>query len=127
MNGYNARVNHRQFFGGAGEAFFPTEFYTPDMTIDTIQTITVGGISCQLYPGMGETDDVIWGYFPDNGVLFTGDLIIWEYLMQAIPKKPSDRLRIGQWHCVKWRNYIPRSLFLVMDSQYWVKIGCNKP
>jgi alkyl sulfatase BDS1-like metallo-beta-lactamase superfamily hydrolase len=87
MNGYNALVNHRQFLGGAGEPFFPTDFYTPDETIDSVQNITVGGISCELHPARGETDDVLWGYFPDNRILFTGDLIIWGIPNAGNPQK----------------------------------------
>jgi len=85
-NGWNCHINGRQFLGG-GKANFPSEFYFPDITYKDCLENRVGGITAVLRHGRGETDDHTWVFFPDNGILCTGDLFIWAVPNGGNPQK----------------------------------------
>lgn len=73
-NGWNTRINARQFQTGAQ---FPSEFRSPDELVRTTRSLTVGRTRFEITHALGETDDHLWVYAPDSGVLCTGDLFIW--------------------------------------------------
>ncbi len=73
-HGWNVAINARQFQTGAK---FPTEFREPDETVATTRVVEVGGRRFELTHALGETDDHLYVWIPDAGVLCTGDLFIW--------------------------------------------------
>jgi glyoxylase-like metal-dependent hydrolase (beta-lactamase superfamily II) len=87
---HNQAVNARQF-GGAVEARQPVDFAAPAIPPDTLYddelSITVGGVTFELFHARGETDDHTWVYCPDRGVLCPGDLIIWAVPNAGNPQK----------------------------------------
>jgi len=76
-SGYNDLINMRQFQGGARKVNFPVDFYYPDITYQDRLNISVGDAGIYLRHATGETDDHTWVFFPDRGVLATGDLFFW--------------------------------------------------
>lgn len=72
--GWNQAVNTRQFQTGAQ---FPGEFRAPDELVSDRRSLDVGGRRFELQHALGETDDHLWVWVPDAGVVCTGDLFIW--------------------------------------------------
>ena len=69
-------VFDKQFFG---EAFSldNVRSFKPDITIDRRTELKIGGTHIELIPVRGgETDDAMFIYLPDEGVLFVGDFIM---------------------------------------------------
>jgi glyoxylase-like metal-dependent hydrolase (beta-lactamase superfamily II) len=87
---HNRSLNARQF-GGAVDAAETVDFAAPAIPPDTLYddelSITVGGITFELFHARGETDDHTWVYCPDRGVLCPGDLIIWGVPNAGNPQK----------------------------------------
>ena len=87
---HNQAVNQRQF-GGAVGAALPVDFAAPAIPPDTLYddelSITVGGVTFELFHARGETDDHTWVFCPDRGVLCPGDLIIWAVPNAGNPQK----------------------------------------
>jgi alkyl sulfatase BDS1-like metallo-beta-lactamase superfamily hydrolase len=71
---YNTAINARQFQTGAK---FPGEFRAPDEVYATARSLEIGGRRFELQHALGETDDATWVWVPDDGVICTGDLMIW--------------------------------------------------
>ena len=92
---WNAHINLRQFRGGVGEPLFPNEFYYPDTTYADRIELDIGGVAVMLRHTRGETDDHTWVFFPDNGVLCTGDLFIWSVPNAGNPQKVQRFA--GEW------------------------------
>jgi alkyl sulfatase BDS1-like metallo-beta-lactamase superfamily hydrolase len=69
----------------------PVEFAAPSIPPDTLYddelSITVGGVTFELFHARGETDDHTWIFCPDRGVLCPGDLIIWAVPNAGNPQK----------------------------------------
>ncbi len=93
-NEWNRHINGRQFLGG-GKAEFPSEFHQPDIVYRDKLDITVGGVNIMLRHARGETDDHTWVFFPDDGILATGDLIIWAVPNGGNPQKVQRY--VGEW------------------------------
>jgi glyoxylase-like metal-dependent hydrolase (beta-lactamase superfamily II) len=73
--GYNGVINQRQFRAKGMQ--WPVEYRRPDRTYRDDLTLDLGGDRAELHHARGETDDHTWVWWPDRGVLCTGDLIIW--------------------------------------------------
>jgi len=84
---WNATINLRQFRAGVGKPNFPDKFYYPDITYSDRTDISVGGVKALLRHARGETDDHTWIFFPDSGVLCSGDLFIWAVPNAGNPQK----------------------------------------
>lgn len=85
--GYNGIVNLRQFRGGDGEAFWPTEMRAPDVTFTHGMTLDLHGVTVHLHHARGETDDHTWLHLPDEGVICCGDLFSWVAPNAGNPQK----------------------------------------
>jgi len=92
---WNGYINLRQFRGGQGEPIFPEDFYYPDITYSGQMTLSVGGVTAELYHARGETDDHTWIFFPETKVLSTGDLFIYAVPNAGNPQKV-------QRYCREW-------------------------
>jgi alkyl sulfatase BDS1-like metallo-beta-lactamase superfamily hydrolase len=98
-NGYNARINQRQF--GLPIAFFPEQFRYPDETMDQpSMELTVGTETMVVHHDKGETDDHLWIWIPKHKAIYTGDLFIWAapncgnpQKVQRYPREWSQALR----------------------------------
>jgi glyoxylase-like metal-dependent hydrolase (beta-lactamase superfamily II) len=70
------RAFAKRFFG---ERFEPNDVasFKPDVTIDRLTELKIGGTRIELIPVEGgETDDALFIHFPDHGTLFVGDFIM---------------------------------------------------
>ena len=85
--GFNALINLRQFQGGSGTPFWPTDFWPPDTTYRESMAITVGGVAARLHHARGETDDATWVHVPDDRLICAGDLFIWVAPNAGNPQK----------------------------------------
>ncbi len=72
--GWNHAINRRQFQTGAE---FPSTFRAPDELVADRKVLEVGGREFELQHALGETDDHLWVWVPDAGVICAGDLFIW--------------------------------------------------
>lgn len=96
-NGYNTAINRRQFGPsrrrnagaavGFESAFLPTVTPDPDVTFATEMTLEVGGEQFVLRHDRGETDDHAWTEWVGRGVLFVGDMLIWNFPNCGNPQK----------------------------------------
>ena len=96
--GFNGLINTRQFFrlyNQSDVSPYPDEYWEPDVTYRDELDISVGGLRAELRHGRGETDDATWVYFPDTGVLCTGDLFVWVAPNAGNPQKV-------QRYCGEW-------------------------
>ena len=83
--GWNAIINGRQF--GARDLRWPTEFRLPDRTFHDRLDLDVGGVRAELHHARGETDDHLYVWLPDRGVLFCGDFFTWSLPNAGNPQK----------------------------------------
>lgn len=95
-NGWNLAINARQFGGispkaglgvGGNARFLPEDVAWPTVTYAEATTVRVGDRSFELRHDRGETDDHTWAWFPDEKMLFPGDLFIWVFPNAGNPQK----------------------------------------
>ena len=94
-NGWNVRINARQFggvrgefgMGGVDEEFLSSDTLRPDHVVDDHDTVSVGDHRVELHHARGETDDHLWGWIPDRRWIFTGDFVIWNFPNAGNPQK----------------------------------------
>lgn len=84
-NGWNARINQRQFSLPA--PVFPDRFDWPTLTFRDSLVHSMGDTTLVLRAAKGETDDHCWVYVPERGYLFSGDLVIWNAPNCGNPQK----------------------------------------
>ena len=83
--GWNAVINARQF--GLAELEWPSEFREPDRTFHGALDLEVGGVRVELRHARGETDDHLYAWLPDRGVLFCADYFTWSLPNAGNPQK----------------------------------------
>jgi len=84
-NGYNAVINQRQF--RLPEAFWPDDWVRPEIEFATDLILDVGGTTIELHHALGETDDHLWAWLPDERAIFAGDFLIWNFPNAGNPQK----------------------------------------
>ncbi|OEU65060.1 MAG: hypothetical protein BA863_04185 [Desulfovibrio sp. S3730MH75] len=57
------------------ELYNSVKLIAPNITIDSELEIDLGGITIQLSPLLGHTEDSIVAYIPEKGILLTGDTV----------------------------------------------------
>ena len=85
--GYNECINARQFGRRYRAGFFDIDWVQPQVTYSDSLELEVGQTRMQLMHEKGETDDHTIAWVPQQGVLFTGDLIIWAFPNAGNPQK----------------------------------------
>jgi alkyl sulfatase BDS1-like metallo-beta-lactamase superfamily hydrolase len=88
--GYNGVINTRQF---SRPSRWPTDYVYPDTYFDHQLTVVAGNHKFECHHARGETDDHCWIFFPQQKVLFTGDLIIWAAPNAGNPQKAQRYAR----------------------------------
>jgi glyoxylase-like metal-dependent hydrolase (beta-lactamase superfamily II) len=90
---HNQRINARQF-AGTDEAARPGGAFDlfgsaprPDLLVDDQAELEVGGLRFELRHARGETDDHLYVFCPQRGVLCPGDLFIWAVPNAGNPQK----------------------------------------
>src|SRR4051812_46341667 len=83
--GWNAVINARQF--GLAELEWPSEFREPDRTFHDALDLEIGGVRVELRHARGETDDHLYAWLPDRGVLFCADYFTWSLPNAGNPQK----------------------------------------
>jgi alkyl sulfatase BDS1-like metallo-beta-lactamase superfamily hydrolase len=93
-NGYNQRINLRQFGGAARDVgaaaerpFLPTGTLRPNATYDGQLTERIGGIDLEYNACLGETDDHTWTWIPQHRMISAGDQFIWNFPNCGNPQK----------------------------------------
>ena len=85
--GYNELIGVRQFGWRYVPGSFDADWVRPQVTYSDGLELEVGGTRMQLIHEKGETDDHTIAWVPQQGVLFTGDLIIWAFPNAGNPQK----------------------------------------
>ena len=85
--GYNDVINARQFGRRYRAGFFDIDWLRPQVTYSDSLELEVGETRMQLIHEKGETDDHTIVWVPQQGVLLTGDLIIWAFPNAGNPQK----------------------------------------
>jgi alkyl sulfatase BDS1-like metallo-beta-lactamase superfamily hydrolase len=83
--GWNAAINKRQF--GLEELEWPADFRDPDVVFHDALDLEVGGVRFALRHARGETDDHLYAWVPDRGVLFCADYFTWSLPNAGNPQK----------------------------------------
>jgi alkyl sulfatase BDS1-like metallo-beta-lactamase superfamily hydrolase len=102
-DGWNRRINRRQFGGTGGElrpatgqfsigvgtpeTFLPPTTLEPDVVVDDHHTVTFGDTVVELRHARGETDDHLWAWFPERRWIMVGDFVIWNFPNAGNPQK----------------------------------------
>jgi alkyl sulfatase BDS1-like metallo-beta-lactamase superfamily hydrolase len=84
-NGYNAVINQRQF--KLPRAFWPTDWVRPEVAFETDLTVQAGDTRIELHHALGETDDHLWAWLPEEKAIFAGDFLIWNFPNAGNPQK----------------------------------------
>ncbi len=86
-NGYNARINARQFGGRPLDDFLDTTVLAPTRVVDAHTDLAVGSQHFALHHALGETDDHLWTWDPGRRAIFSGDLMTWTFPNAGNPQK----------------------------------------
>ncbi|MGI9053407.1 MAG: alkyl sulfatase dimerization domain-containing protein [Ilumatobacteraceae bacterium] len=93
-NGWNVRINQRQFGGvrarpglGASRAFLGRDVAPCTETFSDRRSLTLDGLTIDLYHAKGETDDHTWAWIPAHRALSTGDFVTWVFPNAGNPQK----------------------------------------
>jgi len=84
-DGFNARINQRQF--SLPRPQFPERFDYPTTLVRNEITHEIGGVEVEFHAAMGETDDALYAWLPEQRYLFTGDLVVWSAPNCGNPQK----------------------------------------
>jgi glyoxylase-like metal-dependent hydrolase (beta-lactamase superfamily II) len=84
-DGFNARINQRQF--SLPKPTFPDKFDWPTTLVRDHLTKEIGGSEVRFQAAMGETDDAVYAFLPQQRYLFTGDLVVWSSPNCGNPQK----------------------------------------
>ena len=70
-----------------------TRYLVPTLTVDDRLTLYRGGRSIEIrYLGRGHTSGDLVVYIPEQGIVMTGDLVVW-----PVPLVGSDQSHVGDW------------------------------
>jgi glyoxylase-like metal-dependent hydrolase (beta-lactamase superfamily II) len=104
-NDWNVGINARQFGGvraaglglvtGDDDRFLPRDVAEPDVAFARATTLRVGDTTMELHHARGETDDHTWTWWPEQRVVFCGDLFIWMFPNAGNPQKVQRHA--GEW------------------------------
>lgn len=92
-NGFNYRINERQFSSSRlaineeTPSFGPTTWINPDVTYRDRTTLKVGGETFEMHHHRGETDDHTFIWVPGRKTIATGDFVIWAFPNCGNPQK----------------------------------------
>ncbi len=103
-NGYNGVINGRQFGGSKGARglmgatgkgrkelniprFGPKKWVYPDMTFSEKLSVKVGNDTFEMRHSLGETDDHLWAWVPEQKAICAGDFMIWFFPNAGNPQK----------------------------------------
>ena len=84
---YNEIINARQFGSRLRFGPFDGNWVRPEVTYADGLDLEVGDAGLRLIHERGETDDHTIAWAPAQGVLFTGDLVIWAFPNAGNPQK----------------------------------------
>lgn len=93
-NDWNVQINARQFGGVSGDygmgelpEFIPSNTHRPDHIVDDHDMLQIGNRTIELHHARGETDDHLWGWFPEEKWIASGDFFIWNFPNAGNPQK----------------------------------------
>jgi glyoxylase-like metal-dependent hydrolase (beta-lactamase superfamily II) len=93
-NDWNVQINARQFGGVSGDygmgelpEFIPSNTHRPDHIVDDHDMLQIGNRTIELHHARGETDDHLWGWFPEEKWITSGDFFIWNFPNAGNPQK----------------------------------------
>lgn len=85
--GWNTRINQRQFAIYVDEFAWPDRYRYPDVTFHDRLTFTRGDLTFELHHDRGETEDATWTWVPERKILHPGDLFIYAVPNAGNPQK----------------------------------------
>ena len=118
---YNEIVNGRQFGPNFRLGSFAGDWVKPEVTYTDGLDLEVGAASLRLIHEKGETDDHTIAWVPHQGVLFTGDLIIWSFPNAGNPQK-AQRYP-AEWAAALRRMIDLRPSLLVRCPQTFARVS----
>lgn len=95
-NSWNVLINARQFGGVRGDFemghgdepdFIPPDTLGPTHVVTDHDTLEIGDRTIELHHAIGETDDHLYGWMPNEKWLFAGDFVIWNFPNAGNPQK----------------------------------------
>lgn len=112
-NGWNIRINQRQFGGTQSEMsvavgenvqrFLPKGTLRAEQTFRDSLELTIGDTRVEMHHARGETDDHLWAWLPSKKWLFAGDFVIWNYPNAGNPQKV-------QRYALEWAQALRRMI-----------------
>ncbi|MFX1340740.1 MAG: MBL fold metallo-hydrolase, partial [Promethearchaeota archaeon] len=98
----------------------------------------LGGLTFELYPEWGETDDAIWLWVPEKKVIFAGDLIVasfpnvgnpykvqrypkhWALAMERMMEKNAEYLVPGHGELIEGKEKVKEVLAIIAEAMNFV-------
>ena len=93
--GWNTAINIRQFELPPDRFRWPDAYRYPDIEFHDRLTFARGDSTFELRHGRGETEDAVWTWIPERGILAPGDLFIWAAPNAGNPQKVQRFA--GEW------------------------------
>ncbi|MFM8795015.1 MAG: alkyl sulfatase dimerization domain-containing protein [Acidimicrobiales bacterium] len=115
---WNQLINARQFGGVRDDLGMVNDlrpagggrrlgFFLPPDTADVTDVVgdfpidTIGGTTLEYHHGKGETDDLLWTWFPEKKWVATGDFVIWNF------PNPGNPQKVQRWP-IEWAATLRR-------------------
>jgi len=142
LDTYHKWLNAQQFASILKDKSKVLDTSTLDPTIiiksDETYSFKLGKYTFELNSGMGETNDAIWMYCPEEGVIFTGDLMIssypnvgnpykvqrypkeWAIVLEKMIEKNANYLLPGHGKLIEGRNKIKEICSITAEALHFV-------
>jgi len=143
LDRYHAWINSMQFASSPEEE---SELVTAHETIDPTIIIrgnerylfTLGGVTFEINHDRGETDDSLWMFVPEKGVIFAGDLMIssypnvgnpykvqrypkhWALAMENMMEKNAEYLVPGHLRLIEGKERVEDVLSITAEAMHFV-------
>ena len=141
LDKYHIWLNQQQFASlktsvevSAHETLDPTIIIKGNETY----TFELGGLTFELYPEWGETDDAIWLWLPEKKVIFAGDLMVshfpnvgnpykvqrypkhWAFAMERMMEKNPEYLVPGHGELIEGKEKVKEVLSITAEAMNFV-------
>ncbi len=141
LDKYHIWLNQQQFASlktpvevSAHETLDPTIIIKGNETY----TFELGGLTFELYPEWGETDDAIWLWLPEKKVIFAGDLMVshfpnvgnpykvqrypkhWALAMERMMEKNPEYLVPGHGELIEGKEKVKEVLSITAEAMNFV-------
>ncbi len=141
LDKYHRWLNRQQFASVIGDEYkgpSVNKSLEPTIIVQNEFRFELGGFSFEINHEWGETDDALWLWFPEKGVIFSGDLVIssypnignpfkvqrypkhWALAMEHILEKEAYYLLPGHGKLIEGKEKVKDVLSITAEAMHFV-------